>query len=144
MLYPAQWAGIVLALGLRLLFALIKKPSQALIIIGVAIFLTYSMPWHFGFLLASSRGFQTDYLFMALSIVEAGLLLSAALEDGRLHFQFEPKPLPIIGLVFVLYALVGYPFVGMLARTNVSGIDLQSPCSPVPYERLVHWHAAND
>ena len=67
---------------------------------------------------------------MALFIVQAGLLLCAALED-ELHFHFEPKPIPIVGLIFILYGLVGYPLIGLIVGRSFPAI-IFSPLASSP------------
>ena len=129
MLYPAQWAGILIAL-IAVLFALIKKTFSNALIIGVAIFFNLFIALAFWLPAGIQQGHSNGILFMAIFIVQAGLLLCAALED-ELHFHFEPKPLPIIGLVFVFYALIGYPLIGMLVGRTYPGL-IFSPLAPFP------------
>lgn len=127
--YPAHWAGILIAL-IAVFFAFNKKTFSNTLIIGVAIFFNLFIALAFWLPSAILQGHSNGVLFMAIFIVQAGLLLCAALED-ELHFHFEPKPLPIIGLVFVLYALAGYPLIGMLVGRTYPEL-IFSPLIPFP------------
>jgi hypothetical protein len=61
----------------------------------------------------SIQGFTIGYLFTAIFTIEGVLFLIQVLKPQLVFGNFS-KPYMIIGLVFMLYAMVGYPLVGLL------------------------------
>ena len=128
MIYPAQWAAMLLAVA-AVVFAFVKKAYSNALILGISIlfFLMNALAF---WLPAGLQGYSNGFLYMAIFILEAGFLLCAAVED-ELHFHFELTPFSIIGLVFIIYALVGYPLVGLLVGRSYPGL-IFSPLFPCP------------
>jgi hypothetical protein len=128
MIFPAQWAAMLLAVA-ALVFVMVKKSFSNALIIGTAILfylisaLAFWMPLGF-------QGFDNGFFYMALFILEAGFLLSAAVEN-ELDFKFTPTPYSILGLIFVVYGLIGHPLVGMLLGHRYPELVL-SPLMPCP------------
>lgn len=52
-------------------------------------------------------GFGIVFILQGLLFLVAGILLN------KLTFRFTVKPLPIVGAIFILYAMVIYPVLGM-------------------------------
>ncbi|MEE4195021.1 MAG: DUF6064 family protein [Anaerolineae bacterium] len=128
MIYPAQWAVMLLAFT-AVLFIMVKKSFSNALIIGVAI-LFYLMCALAFWLPMGFRGYENGFLYMAIFILEAGFLLSAAVEN-ELDFEFKPTPYAIIGLIFVAYGLIGYPLAG-LALGHTYPELIFSPLLPCP------------
>ena len=128
MLYPAQWIATLIAI-IAVVFVFIKKPFTNALVVGIAtlFFLMSALAF---WLPSGTQGLTNGYLYMALFILEAVFLLSGALED-ELHFKFEVKPLPIIGLVIVIYALIGYPLIELLMGRSYPEL-IFSPLFPCP------------
>lgn len=53
------------------------------------------------------------WVFGALFVLEGLLLVVVGSIWGRLSFGFNLKPIPIIGAIFILYAMVAYPLLGL-------------------------------
>jgi Family of unknown function (DUF6064) len=53
-------------------------------------------------------------VFGAFFIVQGLLFFLAGVVSGKLSFRFSPRPLPILGAFFILYAMVIYPVLGSL------------------------------
>jgi len=54
-------------------------------------------------------------IFGAFFIMQGLLFLLAGTISGKLSFRFSPKPLPILGAFFILYAMAIYPVLGSLS-----------------------------
>jgi hypothetical protein len=132
MLYPAQWVAIAIALAC-IVFAFIRKPFSNALITGSAVLFFLIIALAF-WLPLSLSGFDTGFIYTGIFLMQAGLLLSAALED-ELHFHFEPKLVPIIGLVFAAYGLIGFPLVGLLLGRTYPGLFFSplAPCSMISW-----------
>jgi hypothetical protein len=132
MLYPAQWVAIAIALAC-IVFAFVRKPFSNALIAGSAVLFLLIIALAF-WLPFSLEGINTGFIYMGIFLMQAGLLLSAALED-ELHFHFEPKLVPIIGLLFAAYGLIGFPLVGLLLGRTYPGLFF-SPLAPCP---MISW-----
>jgi hypothetical protein len=53
------------------------------------------------------------WAFGALFVLEGLLFIIVGSMRGRLSFSFDLKPIPIVGAVFILYAMVVYPLLGI-------------------------------
>ena len=53
------------------------------------------------------------WIFGFFYILQGLLFLLIGTVFGRLAFRFIPKPLPVIGVCFILYAMVAYPLLGI-------------------------------
>ena len=127
-IYPTQWAAMLLAI-IAVVFAFIRKPFSNALIIGTAILFSLISALAF-WLPMGLQNCANGYLYMAMFILQSGLLLSAAAED-ELHFHFEAKPLPILGLLFVCYGLFIYPLIGLLTGHTYPEL-IFSPLFPCP------------
>jgi hypothetical protein len=72
----------------------------------------------------AARIFGTLFVLQGMILALVGCVLP------RLRFHFTPKTIPIVGALFILYALVAYPLIGLLfghsyPRSPVFGV---SPC----------------
>ncbi len=61
-----------------------------------------------------SRINKAAYVFGALFVIEALLLLALATVKPRLSFQFERRVWPWIGAGLIVYSMIVYPLLGML------------------------------
>lgn len=52
------------------------------------------------------------WIFGALFVLEGLMLVVVGSSWGRLSFGFDLKPIPIVGAIFILYAMVAYPLLG--------------------------------
>lgn len=128
LIYPAQWAALLLAVA-AVVLVFVKKPFSNATIIGSAI-LFYLITALAFWIPIGSRGFQDGFLYMALFVLEAGFLLSAGVEK-ELDFKFALSPYSVIGLLFAAYGLIGYPLVGLLLGHDYPAL-LVSPLLPCP------------
>ena len=128
LLFPAQWAAMIIAIA-AVVFVFIKKSFSNALIIGVAIlfFLLSALAF---WLPAGIQGYNNGYLYTALFLMQAVFLLSAGVED-ELHFKFEAKAISIIGFLVVIYALIGYPLVGLAIGRSYPAL-IFSPLFPCP------------
>jgi hypothetical protein len=83
---------------------------------------------------SSLQGFTIGYLFTAMFAIEGVLFLIQAVKP-QLAFGIYRKSHTILGMVFMLYALLGYPLIGLLIghrypRTPAFGL---TPCPLIIY-----------
>jgi len=52
-------------------------------------------------------------IFGALFVLEGLLLVVVGSIWGKLSFNFDLKPIPVVGAIFILYAMVAYPLLGL-------------------------------
>jgi hypothetical protein len=110
-IWPAQL--VVYALGVAavaLAFKPVPRGSAFIVAVLALIWLVNGAGYH---LWQFSRINPAAYGFGALFIVQA-VLFAYAGSRGRLHFAVASGPVDAVGLVFVAYALVIYPLLGMM------------------------------
>jgi len=122
------------ALGLLGLYLGFRKSSASARVIPVI--LAFFWLWvGFMFWLPSARqGFTIGYLFMAMFAMEGVLFLTHVFKP-QLEFGTDNKAYKVLGSTFMLYALIGYPLVGMMIghvypRTPPFGL---TPCPLIVY-----------
>ena len=54
-------------------------------------------------------------VFGALFILEGLLIISSGFAFSKLRFRFKMRTIPIFGTIFILYAMLLYPIIGMLS-----------------------------
>lgn len=110
-IWPVQVLAYVLGI-LALVLAYREGKMSNRIISGIlAIFwiwmgLFYHI-FHFSVINPAAWGFGIVFILQGLLFLVAGTLLN------KLTFRFTVKPLPIVGAIFILYAMVIYPVLGM-------------------------------
>jgi hypothetical protein len=111
-IWPAQIIAYVLGI-LACVLAYRESKISSRIISG---FLAFMWVWmgvvyhimHFSTINPVAR------IFGAFFIVQGLLFFLAGMVSGRLSFRFSPKPLPVLGAFFILYAMAVYPVLGSL------------------------------
>lgn len=53
------------------------------------------------------------WVFGALFVLEGLLFIIAGLAWGKLSFGFDRKAIPVVGAIFILYAMAVYPLIGL-------------------------------
>ncbi len=96
--------AIALAFRENRLYGRIVSGILALFWIWMGIF------YHMGYFSAINPAAWT---FGALFILEGLLFIVVGSIRGRLSFGFDLKPIPIVGAIFILYAMVVYPLLGL-------------------------------
>ncbi len=110
-IWPAQVLAYVLGI-LALVLAYRESKMSNRIISGIlAIFwiwmgLFYHI-FHFSVINPAAWVFGIVFILQGLLFLVVGILLN------KLTFRFTVKPLPIVGAIFILYAMVIYPLLGM-------------------------------
>jgi hypothetical protein len=110
-IWPMQVLAYVLGL-VALFFAIKPSRYSSRIITGILSFLwlwtgIVFFPLYFG------PVYTPAYAFGLLFIVQGALFLVSVVKS-RLSFAFEGDVYPIVGLLFIAYAMLGYPAVGYL------------------------------
>ena len=79
---------------------------------------------HFSVINPAARIFGLFYVLQAVLFLLIGTIL------GRLSFRFNYRPLPILGLCFILYAMVIYPLLGFAFGHSYPRVPLfgVAPC----------------
>jgi hypothetical protein len=110
-IWPMQIVAYILGIGV-VFFVLKKTPHTNRIILAVLSFLWLWTGVGF-FLFAFGPAYTPAYAFGVLFLIQGiGFLLSAF--QPRLSFGYRGDVYAIVGLVFVAYAMIGYPAVGYL------------------------------
>lgn len=76
---------------------------------------------HFRQINRAAGGFGILFMLQGVVFVVAGCVL------GKLRFRFAPRPIPVAGALFILYAMLLYPLLGRLVghtypRSPVFGV----------------------
>ena len=110
--WPAQAVLVALAV-LALFLAARPAPGADRIVAGVLAFFWgwMGVAYHWTFFAAIN---PAAYLFGALFVAQAALLLDAGVLRPRLAFRPRADAAGIVGAVLIAYALVGYPLLGSL------------------------------
>jgi hypothetical protein len=111
-IWPAQVIAYVLGI-LACVLAYRESKISSRIIAGILAFYWIWMGavyhfMHFATINPAAR------IFGAFFIMQGLLFLLAGTISGKLSFRFSPKPLPILGAFFILYAMAIYPVLGSL------------------------------
>jgi hypothetical protein len=108
-IWPMQVVAYVL--GLIALFFAIKRTSySSRVVAGILSFLWLWTGIGF-FLLYFSRVYTPAYLFGVLFIIQSAMFFANMLKP-RISFRFKVDLYSIVGIVFVAYAMIGYPVFG--------------------------------
>jgi hypothetical protein len=108
-IWPLQVLAYIL--GITAVFFAIKRTGySSRIILGILSFLWLFTAIGF-FMLYFGAVYTPAYIFGALYIIQ-GLIFLAGLVKPRLSFNFEVNSYAVIGLLFIAYAMIGYPMVG--------------------------------
>ena len=110
-IFPLQWIAYALGL-LATVFVLIRKTYADRVIFAVLSFLWLWTGVHFC-LFYFAPIYTPAYLFGGFFILQ-GLLFLANVFKPRLSFGFVSNGYTIVGLIFIAYAMLGYPLVGRL------------------------------
>lgn len=112
---PQIWPMQIVAylLGIAAVFLAIRKTALSSRLIPAT--LAFFWLWvAFVFWLPSAlQGFVPGYIFAAIFLIQGGLFVSYTLKP-RLIFGFMKDACSLAGIFFVVYALIGYPLVGIL------------------------------
>ncbi|MCF8111143.1 MAG: DUF6064 family protein [Desulfobacteraceae bacterium] len=127
-IWPAQLVAYILGIAaVALVFR--DTPARGRIVTCI---LAFSWLWMgvFYHLVHFSRINQAAPIFGAAFVIQGILFVVAGCVLSKLRFRFVPRPIPIVGVVFVLYAMVLYPLIGMIfghtyTRSPVFGV---APC----------------
>lgn len=125
--WPAQILLYILAIGI-VFFTFRKSTLSSTIVSGGLVILWFWTGFVYHILHFSGIN-KPAYIFGALFIIQALLFFYAGIMRRRLSFRYSTYGYPVVGLVFILYALVFYPllssFLGhMYPRTPTFGV----PC----------------
>lgn len=144
-IWPLQWVGY--ALGLLALLPLLRAGrgrNRVATAVLTALWLWVSLV----FWLGAASQMAILYGPVALFAVQGALFLHALARD-RIAYGEAGRVPTAIGLIFVAYALVGYPLVGLLAGHQYPNMAW-SPLFPCPaivltfgvllFARRVPWH----
>lgn len=112
----AIWPMQVVAylLGVVAIFLVIKKTGYSNRVISAI--LAFYWLW-VGILLCIvywSRIYPGAYVYGILFIIQGVLFLAFGVIKPRISFGFKPNTYFILGLIIVLYAMIGYPIIGSL------------------------------
>ncbi len=112
--WPLQLVTMAAALAVVALLA--ARPGRSSDVAASAALVSFSLVVGVGyFFLGFARHLSpAGYLFGALFVVQAALLGAAALRPGALTFSEAPGWRAVAGTIVLVYALVGYPIVGLL------------------------------
>jgi len=110
-IWPMQVVAYIL--GIAILFLIVKKTKHASRI--SAAMLSFLWLWNgiVFFLLYFGPLFTPSYFFGALFIIQGFLFLGTVIKP-RLSFGSERSGYSVVGILFIAYAMVGYPVLGPL------------------------------
>ncbi len=133
-IWPAQIIAYVLGI-LACVLAYRESKISSRIISGILAFMWIWMGvvyhiMHFATINPAAR------IFGAFFIVQGLLFFLAGVVSERLSFRFSPKPLPVLGSFFILYAMAVYPVSTVSSATRTPGSRCSvSPRAPQLYSR---------
>jgi hypothetical protein len=111
--FPLQIVFIILGI-VALWFVVKKSPISDRIILLILIFFWFWMGIVYHILFFSSIN-PLAYVFGVLFVIEAGLLIYFGVTKKLVGFSPTQDRYTLIGLVFIVYALVIYPIIGTVA-----------------------------
>ena len=111
--FPFQLILFVLAI-IALILAITKSEKSDRIIFAILCFFWLWTGLVYQFLFFTSIN-PFGYLFGALFILEAILLLYFGVMQEKIGFSFTMDSYSVIGLVFIIYSLIIYPILGSVA-----------------------------
>jgi hypothetical protein len=86
------------------------------------------------------------WVFGALFILEGLLFIVVGSMWCKLSFSFDFKPIPIVGVIFILYAMVVYPLLGIwfasLGQETCSDLHSRGPLDMVDHRHHGHHRPA--
>ncbi len=110
-IWPAQIVAYFIGVGTVVLAFLENRLSGRIISGILALFWIWmGVIYHMAYFSAIN---PAAMIFGALFVIEGLLFIVVGSIWGRLSFKFDLKPVPIVGAIFILYALVAYPLLGL-------------------------------
>ncbi|MRR16188.1 MAG: hypothetical protein EG826_07005 [Deltaproteobacteria bacterium] len=110
-IWPAQIIAYILGIAALALAIRRTNPSDRIISGILAIFWVWMGIFyhilHFSVINPAARIFGIVFILQGLLFLAAGTFL------GKLSFRFTAAPLPVLGALFILYAMVIYPLLGI-------------------------------
>lgn len=112
----AIWPMQVIAylLGIAAVFLAVKRTRYSSRVIAAILALYWLWTGIVFCLIYWGQSWGLAYAFGALCTVQGALFLAAAVFKPELSFGLQPDVYSIAGILFVAYAMVGYPIVGYL------------------------------
>ncbi|MBE9473513.1 MAG: hypothetical protein IMY85_01385 [Chloroflexi bacterium] len=125
---------VVYLLGISGLFLAVRKTAYSSRVIPAILAFFWLWVALMFWLPSGLQGFSPGYIFAALFLIQGVLFLVYALKP-KLFFGFKKDAYSFAGIVFALYALVGYPLFSALLghiypRTPIFGL---TPCPVIAY-----------
>jgi hypothetical protein len=111
--FPLQIIFIILGI-VALWFVVKKSPISDRIILLILIFFWFWMGIVYHILFFSSIN-PLAYAFGVLFIIEACLLIYLGIIKKQVEFSLTKDRYTLIGLIFIVYAMIIYPVIGMVA-----------------------------
>ncbi len=111
-IWPAQIIAYIL--GIAALVLAVRKVNLADRIISAILAIFWVWMGIFYHILHFSVINPAAWVFGIVFILQGLLFLAAGTFLGKLSFRFTAEPLPIIGALFILYAMVIYPVLGII------------------------------
>jgi hypothetical protein len=111
--FPLQIIFIILGI-VALWFVVKKSPISDRIIVLILIFIWFWMGIVYHILFFSSIN-PLAYAFGVLFIIEACLLIYLGIIKKQVEFSLTKDRYTLIGLIFIVYAMIIYPVIGMVA-----------------------------
>jgi hypothetical protein len=111
--FPLQIVFIILGI-VALWFVVKKSPISDRIILLILIFFWFWMGIVYHILFFSSIN-PLAYAFGVLFIIEACLLIYLGIIKKQVEFSLTKDRYTLIGLIFIVYAMIIYPVIGMVA-----------------------------
>jgi len=111
--FPLQIVFIILGI-VALWFVVKKSPISDRIILLILIFFWFWMGIVYHILFFSSIN-PLAYAFGVLFIIEACLLIYFGVIKKQVEFSLTKDSYTLIGLIFIVYAMIIYPVIGMVA-----------------------------
>ncbi|HSD56665.1 MAG TPA: DUF6064 family protein [Methanotrichaceae archaeon] len=110
-IWPAQIIAYLIGIGAVALAFRENKLSGRIISGILALFWIWmGVFYHMAYFSAIN---SAAMIFGALFVIEGLLFIVVGSIWGRLSFRFDLKPVPIVGAIFILYAMVVYPLAGL-------------------------------
>jgi hypothetical protein len=108
--FPAQL--ILYLIGIAAIYFAVKKSfwsNKIITIILSLLWLWMGIVYHLIFFTTINKA---AWLFGALYILEAGMLMFFSFSDDKLSFKFHPDIYGLTGLFLILFAMIIYPVIG--------------------------------
>lgn len=125
--WPTQIALIALAVACVILLVRARAHASRLIAAGLALLWCWmAVAYHFAFFASINRA---AIVFGSLFLCEALLLFWYGVRTERLHFSLTHDVYGLAGIVTIVFALVGYPLLGLaLGRRYPEAPTFGLPC----------------